>query len=53
MDDRSLIDYISGTADQQTVDLVEGWIMQSEENMHHFTAVKDEYIYSSFPNTPA
>lgn len=53
MDDHSLIEYISGAADQQTVELVEGWIMQSEENMHHFTKVKDEYIYSTLPNTPA
>ena len=53
MDDRSLIEYISGNANQQTTDLVEGWIMQSDENMQHFIKVKDEYIYSTLPNMPA
>ena len=41
MDDQILIDYISGSADEQTSSLVEGWIMQSGENMRHFAKVKD------------
>ena len=53
MDDHILIDYISGSADEQTSSLVEGWIMQSEENMRHFAKVKDAYIYSTMPNIPA
>lgn len=53
MDDHILIEYISGAADEQTVAIVEGWIMQSEENMRHFAKVKDAYIYSTMPNIPA
>ena len=53
MDDRVLIEYISGAADEQTVNLVEGWTMQSEENMRRFAKVKDAYIYATFSNTPA
>lgn len=53
MDDRVLIEYICGSADEQTSSLVEGWIMQSEENMRHFAKVKDAYIYSTMPNIPA
>ena len=53
MDDQILIDYISGSADEQTSSLVEGWIMQSGENMRHFAKVKDAYIYSTMPNIPA
>lgn len=53
MDDHILIEYISGAADEQTVAIVEGWIIQSEENMRHFAKVKDAYIYSTMPNIPA
>lgn len=53
MDDHLLIEYIKGTANKQTADAVESWVMQSEENMVHFTDVKDAYIYSTLPNVQA